>query len=137
LGLAVRYNDFSEKGGNFKLNQPQFRTAIVGQVLEDMFNRTIKTQHKPIRQIRITMQNLYPFQPQDTLWGQGTDSKVASLDRAADALNAKIGRNVIKTGTQYALEHLAKPMSNQKAKCPFVPQREMVERLGLLEAKTN
>jgi len=40
-----------------------------------------------------------------------------------------LGKPAVMTGAQFALRRLDDAYQNPKAKCPFVPQREMVKKL--------
>ena len=54
------------------------------------------------------------------------------LDEAAHRLNTQFARTdkpALMTGAQLALRQLDAAHQNPKAKCPFVPQREMVKKL--------
>jgi hypothetical protein len=51
------------------------------------------------------------------------------LDEAADQLNARFGKNVLMTGSQLALQKRDSAHITPKAKCPFMPQREMMLNL--------
>ena len=55
-----------------------------------------------------------------------------ALDEAAHRLNTQFARTdkpALMTGAQLALRQLDAAHQNPKAKCPFVPQREMVKKL--------
>jgi hypothetical protein len=51
------------------------------------------------------------------------------LDAATDQLNAQFGKNVLMTGSQFALQKKDSAHVSPKAKCPFTPQREMMLNL--------
>ena len=77
-------------------------------------------QFKPVRQIRIAFWNLARLDTQPTLWGR--------ID-SAYKLSQQFGSTAMMTGAQLALREMEDAFKNPKAKCPFVPQREMVKKL--------
>lgn len=55
-----------------------------------------------------------------------------ALDEAAHKLNSVFGqpdKPALMTGAQLALRQVDKAHEQPKAKCPFVPQREIVKKL--------
>ena len=86
-------------------------------------------QAKPVRQIRIAFWNLARLDTQPTLWGRTDAERWGALDDAAHALNQRFGPAAVMTGAQLALREMEDAFKNPKAKCPFVPQREMVKKL--------
>lgn len=129
LALAVRFNDFSEVGGGHRFQHPQFQNSIVNTVLENLFREIMNAQAKPVRQIRMAFWNLTRLDTQPTLWGRTNAERWGALDEAAHKLNTKFGKPAVMTGAQLSLQHLDGGHKNPKAKCPFVPQREMVKKL--------
>lgn len=132
VSLTIRFNDFTETSGNHRFQHPQFLNSIVNAVLEEMFRDLISGAFKPVRQIRIGCWNLSQLDTQPTLWGTTHAERWGALDEAMHQLNqqfARAGNPVIMTGAQLALHQLDETHKNPKAKCPFVPQREMVKKL--------
>jgi hypothetical protein len=132
LGLAIRFTDFSEVSGGHRFRGPQFQNSIINAVLEGVFREVMGKQFKPVRQIRIGFWNLSRLDTQPTLWGRTHAERWGALDDAAHKLNSKFSRAekpAIMTGAQLALRELEDAFKNPKAKCPFVPQREMVKKL--------
>jgi hypothetical protein len=84
---------------------------------------------KPVRQIRIAFWNLEQLDTQPTLWGTTDAERWGALDEATHTLNEKLGKTALMTGAQLALRQVDDAHKNPKAKCPFVPQREMVKKL--------
>jgi len=82
-----------------------------------------------VRQIRIAFWNLARLDTQPTLWGRTDAERWGALDDAVHALNGRFGPMAVMTGAQLALRELEDAFKNPKAKCPFVPQREMVKKL--------
>ena len=88
-----------------------------------------------VRQIRIAFWNLEKLDTQPTLWGRTQAERWGALDEAAQTAQKiliekfKIDKIPLMTGAQLALQQLDAAHKNPKAKCPFVPQREMVKKL--------
>ena len=132
LGLTVRFTDFSEVSSGHRFRGPQFQNSVINVVLESLFRELMDKQFKPVRQIRIGFWNLSRLDTQPTLWGRTHAERWGALDDAAHKLNSKFSRAekpAIMTGAQLALRELEDAFKNPKAKCPFVPQREMVKKL--------
>lgn len=132
VSLAIRFNDFTEVGGGHRFQHPQFRNSIINASVEAMFRDLMGGAGKPVRQIRIAFQNLSRLDLQPTLWGTTDAERWGALDEAMHRLNAQFpraGKPALMTGAQLALRQLDDTHKNPKAKCPFVPQREMVKKL--------
>ena len=129
LALTVRFNDFTEVSGGHRFQHPQFRNSVVNVVLEQIFHGILSGQTKPVRQIRIAFWNLSRLDTQPTLWGTTEAERWGALDEAAHKLNAHLGKSAVMTGAQFALRQLDSAHQKPKAKCPFIPQREMVKKL--------
>jgi DNA polymerase-4 len=129
LSLAIRFDDFSETGGQHRFTRPQFRNSVINAVLEQIFRGIMGDQARPVRQIRIALWNLTRLDTQPTLWGKTDAERWGALDEAAHRLNLQWNKTAVLTGAQLALQHLDDVHKNPKAKCPFVPQREMVKKL--------
>jgi len=98
-------------------------------VLKTIFRHIMGDQAKPVRQIRIAFWNLARLDTQPTLWGRTDAERWGALDDAAHVLNQRFGPTAVMTGAQLALREMEDAFKNPKAKCPFVPQREMVKKL--------
>jgi DNA polymerase-4 len=129
LALTVRFNDFTEVSGGHRFHEPQFQNSVINAVLKTIFRDILSDQAKPVRQIRIAFWNLARLDTQPTLWGRTDAERWGALDDAAHALNGRFGPTAVMTGVQLALRELEDAFKNPKAKCPFVPQREMVKKL--------
>jgi len=128
LSLTVRFNDFTEVSGGHRFHEPQFQNSVINAVLKTIFRHILSDQAKPVRQIRIAFWNLARLDTQPTLWGRTDAERWGALDDVAHALNRRFGPTAVMTGAQLALREL-EDFKNPKAKCPFVPQREMVKKL--------
>ena len=129
MGLTVRFNDFSEVSDGHRFQHPQFQNSVVNAVLEQIFREIMSDQFRPVRQIRIAFWNLSRLDTQPTLWGKTAEERWGALDDAAFKLNEQFGKTAVMTGAQLALREREDAFKNPKAKCPFVPQREMVKKL--------
>ena len=129
MALTIRFNDFSEVGGGHRFREPQFLNSTINAVLEVIFRDVMSTQAKPVRQIRVALWNLQPLDTQPTLWGRTHAERWAALDDATHGLNQQLGKTALMTGAQLALRSLDDRHKAPKAKCPFVPQREMIKKL--------
>lgn len=132
LGLTIRFDDFSEVSGGHRFRHPQFLNSVINTVLEEIFRDIMSAAFKPVRQIRIGFWNLAPLDTQPTLWGQTDAERWGALDEAAHELNSRFSRPdkpALMTGAQLALRQIDDAHKKPKAKCPFVPQREMVKKL--------
>ena len=132
MSLTIRFNDFTEMGDSHRFVHPQFQNSVINPVLEEMFRDLMSRAFKPIRQIRLGFWNLARLDTQPTLWGETVAERWGMLDEAAHKLNSQFARPdkpALMTGAQLALRQLDAAHKNPKAKCPFVPQREMVKKL--------
>ncbi|HVU27506.1 MAG TPA: DNA polymerase IV [Verrucomicrobiae bacterium] len=132
MSLTIRFEDFSEISGSQRFREPQFLNSIFNAALEEIFRDLMSTQFKSVRQIRIAFGNLQRLDTQPTLWGRTHAERWGALDDAAHQLNSQFSRAekpAIMTGAQLALREMEEAFKNPKAKCPFVPQREMVKKL--------
>ncbi len=129
VSLTIRFDDFSETGGSHRFREPQFQNSTVNAVLEEIFRDIMEGQAKAVRQIRIALWNLLRLDTQPTLWGKTHAERWGALDEATHQLNGQLNKTAIITGAQLALQQLDDVHKNPKAKCPFIPQREMVKKL--------
>ena len=129
MSLTIRFTDFIETGARHRFNHSQFRNSTINTVLEGLFDEVMVGYAQPVRQIRICFSNLKPLDTQPTLWGTTEAERWGALDEATQKLEAQWGNGVVLSGAQYALQHRDNAHVNPKAKCPFVPAREMAQKL--------
>ena len=129
LSLTIRFTDFTEVGATHRFQHPQFQNSVINTALEGIFRDVMSGQGKAVRQIRLAMWNLSRLDTQPTLWGQTDAERWGALDTATKKLTDKFGQTALMTGAQLALRQSDGAQKNPKAKCPFVPQREMVKKL--------
>ena len=128
VSLTIRFDDFSEVGGSHRFREPQFLNSVFNTVLEEIFRDCMSGQFKTVRQVRLAFWNLARLDTQPTLWGRTNAERWGALDEATHQLQEKHKISLM-TGAQLALQQLDGIHKNPKAKCPFVPQREMVKKL--------
>ncbi len=132
MSLTIRFNDFTEMSGGHRFAHPQFLNSVINGVMEQLFRDMMAKAFLPVRQIRLAFWNLARLDTQPTLWGTTDAERWGALDDAAHKLNTQFGRAekpALMTGAQLALRQIDDTHKNPKAKCPFVPQREMVKKL--------
>jgi hypothetical protein len=129
LSLGIRFTDFTETIGRHRFAHPQCRNSVFNTTLETMFDEAMAGAWKPVRQIRLCLWNLKRLDTQPTLWG-GTDAECwGAVDEAMERLEGAYGRDTVMTGAQLALRRLDAAHENPRAKCPFIPAREMAKNL--------
>ena len=129
MSLTIRFDDFSEVGGSHRFQHPQFQNSIINAALEEIFRGIMDDQFKPVRQIRIAFWNLARLDMQPTLWGRTDAERGARSTPRRTRLKEQFGNTSVMTGAELALREMEQAFKNPKAKCPFVPQREMVKKL--------
>jgi hypothetical protein len=132
MSLTIRFEDFTEAGGSHRFREPQFLNSVFNAMLEEIFRGIMAGQTKMVRQIRIAFWNLARLDTQPTLWGRTNAERWGALDDATQKMNEAFSRPekpALMTGAQLALRQIDDAHKNPKAKCPFVPQREMVKKL--------
>lgn len=132
LSLSIRFNDFTEREGSHRFRHPQFLNSVINTTIEGLFHDTVNGASKPVRQIRLAMWNLSRLDTQPTLWGRTDEERWGALDEVTRKLNSQLGRPdkpALMTGAQLALRQTDESHRQPRAKCPFVPQREMVQKL--------
>ncbi|KAF0177046.1 MAG: DNA polymerase IV [Limisphaerales bacterium] len=132
LALTIRFSDFTETGSSHRFQHPQFQNSVMNRVVEELFRELMSREWKPVRQIRLAFWNLARLDTQPTLWGTTHAERWGALDEAAHKLNTVFGqpdKPALMTGAQLALRKVDSAHQQPKAKCPFVPQREMVKKL--------
>lgn len=78
-----------------------------------------------------------PLELEPDLFGFNQDYKHRQLHHALEQIETLYGKNRIKTGTRVLLEQEAKHLVRDKAKCPFIPQREMEVKMNRVPEEVN
>jgi DNA polymerase-4 len=129
MSVAVRFNDFSEESSLTRFETPQFGLSSINFAVERLFNRCVRNQLLPVRQVRVAFWNLVPLNLEPDLFGNPPELKHHDLDRARRKIEEQFGENAIVSGKRLLLERNAEVLRHDKIKCPFVPPREMREKL--------
>lgn len=129
MSLTIRFEDFTEVAGAHRFQHAQFQNSVINAALEEIFREIMGGQGKLVRQIRIAFWNLERLDTQPTLWGRTGEERWGALDDATEQLNSQYGKLSVMTGAQLALQQVDDAHKKPKAKCPFMPQREIVKTL--------
>ena len=125
MGVFVRFKNFTGAGLSVRFPGAQFLPHAILPVVEKLFRRLVATESQPIRQVGINFWNLQPLEMEPDLFGSNPDYQHRQLHHALEKIEAQFGKHRIKTGTRLLLEQTAHHLVRDKAKCPFIPQREM------------
>lgn len=129
MSLAIRFNDFTDRGEPYRFHEPQYRNSVINARLEEMFREIMLHQFKPVRQIRISFWNLSRLDVHPMLFGKNEAEQWVALDNTVFQLNERFEKPAVMTGAEFALRQRDAAYKNPKAKCPFSPQREIVKKL--------
>lgn len=132
MSVFVRFRDLEGVGRNVLFEAAQFEPHVIDAEVERVFRELVAGQRQPIRQVCIHFCNFEPLDLQPDLFGDHPEFKRRELHHAMEAIEARYGPRSLKTGTRLLAESQAAHLLGGKAKCPFVPQREMeikVDRL--------
>jgi DNA polymerase-4 len=133
MGVYVRFKDHTGQGASVKFPAAEFEPRVILPEVERMFQRLVTGQAQPIRQVCVQFWNMSPLNFQPDLFGCDREVKRRELHHALETLEARYGRRSIKTGARLLLEQQAGHLLTNKAKCPFIPQREMEIKLQQVE----
>ena len=125
MGIFVRFKDFTGDGLSVRFPGAQFLPHAILPVVEKLFQSLVAAESQPIRQVGINFWNLQPLEMEPDLFGSNPDYQHRQLHHALEKIEAQFGKHRIKTGTRLLLEQTAHHLVRDKAKCPFIPQREM------------
>ncbi len=125
MSVFVRFRDLDGVGRNVRFETAQFVPHVIETEVERMFRELVAGQRRPIRQVCIHFCNFEPLDLQPDLFGDHPEFKRRELHHAMEAIEARYGPRSLKTGTRLLAESQAAHLLGEKAKCPFVPQREM------------
>ena len=130
MGVYIRFKDFTGNGRSVRFPGAQFLPREILPVVEKLFHQIVMSEIQPIRQVCINFWNMQPLELEPDLFGFNQDLKHRQLHRALEQIETLYGKNRIKTGTRVLLEQEAKHLVRDKAKCPFIPQREMEVKMN-------
>jgi hypothetical protein len=130
MSVYVRFKDLSGDGRGLRFLAAQFEPRVILPEVEKLFWEIVAPQEQPIRQVCINFWNLQPLDMEPDLFGFNQDFKRRELHRAIERIESLFGPRRIKTGTRVLLEQESRHLVGDKAKCPFIPQREMEVKLN-------
>ncbi len=130
LGIHVRFPDLEGKGMSARFPSAQHDHSAIEQAITRMYWHLLRGETQPIRQVCVHFWNLEPLNLEHDLFGYNPDVKRAALQDALQQIEAQFGPRRVKTGTRLLLETQAPHLTSDRAKCPFIPQREMELKVG-------
>jgi len=130
--VSVRFQDMSGCGHGIRLPSATVEPRVILPAIEKLFAASVTGQSQPIRQVCVNFWNLQPLDFEPDLFASNHDAKRRAVQTALDAIEARYGPRCVKTGTRLLLEHRAGYLVTNKAKCPFIPQREMEGKMARL-----
>src|SRR5882724_651785 len=125
MGLYVRFKDHEGRGATVKFPTAQFEPRLINPQVERLFHELTAHEEQPIRQVCINFWNLQPLELEPNLFNHDVEYKRRELHHALEQIEALYGKRCVKTGTRLLLEKDAPYLVADKAKCPFLSQREM------------
>ena len=129
MGIYIRFKDFSGNGRSVRFPGAHFLPREILPVVEKLFQQIVAGETQPIRQVCVNFWNMQPLEIAPDLFGFNPDLKHRQLHHALEQIETLYGKNRIKTGTRMLLEQEARHLVGDKAKCPFIPQREMESKM--------
>jgi DNA polymerase-4 len=132
MGIYVRLKEREGTGASVKFPAAEFEPRVINPEVERLFRQLVAHEEQPIRQVCINFWNMQPLDLQPKLFGGDGEFQRRELHHALEEIEARYGRRSIKTGTRLLLEQEAAHLVSNKAKCPFIPQREMEIKMDKL-----
>ena len=125
MGLYVRFKNLEGHGVSVKFPAAQFEPRLINPQVERLFWQLVAHQEQPIRQVCINFWNMQPLELEPDMFNNDEEFKRRELHHALEEIEVRYGKRSVKTGTRMLLEKEAAYLVGEKAKCPFIPQREM------------
>jgi DNA polymerase-4 len=129
MGVYVRFKNMDGNGASVKFPAALYEPRAIHPHVERLFAQLVAHEEQPIRQVCIHFWNLQPLDLQPKLFGGDNEYRRRQLHHALEEIELRYGRRRVKTGTRLLLERQAAHLVSNKAKCPFIPQREMEIKL--------
>ena len=129
MGMYVRFKDMNGNGASLKFPAAVFEPRVIDPEVARLFWQLVAHETQPIRQVCINFWNMQPLDLQPKLFGGDNEFRRRELHHALEEIEARYGKRSVKTGTRLLLEKAAAHLVSHKAKCPFIPQREMEIKL--------
>jgi DNA polymerase-4 len=130
MGVYIRFKDFTGGGRSVRFPAAVFEPKVILPEVERQFRQIVAPHEQPIRQVCVNFWNLQPLDLEPDLFDHNRDYKIRQLHGALESIEARFGKRRVKTGTRVLLEQEARHLVGDKAKCPFIPQREMEVKLN-------
>lgn len=130
MGVYVRFKDMNGNGASVKFPAALYEPRVIHPHVERLFAQLVAHQTQPIRQVCINFWNMQPLDLQPKLWGGDREYRLRQLHHALEEIESRYGRRAVKAGTRLLLEREAGHLVSDKAKCPFIPQREMEVKMN-------
>ena len=125
MGVYVRFKNLEGNGASVKFPAAQFEPRLINPQVERLFRQLVANQTQPIRQICINFWNMQPLELEPDMFNNDAEYRRRELHHALEQIEMRYGKRSVKTGTRMLLEQEAAHLVAEKAKCPFIPQREM------------
>jgi DNA polymerase-4 len=125
MGVYVRFKNLEGNGASVKFPAAQFEPRLINPQVERLFRQLVANQTQPIRQICINFWNMQPLELEPDMFNNDVEYRRRELHHALEQIEMRYGKRSVKTGTRLLLEQEAAHLVAEKAKCPFIPQREM------------
>jgi DNA polymerase-4 len=125
MGVYVRFKNMEGNGASVKFSAAEFEARVINPEVERLFWQLVAHEEQPIRQVCINFWNMQPLDLQPKLFGGDREFRRRELHHALEEIELQFGKRSVKTGTRFLLEQQAAHLVSDRAKCPFIPQREM------------
>ena len=102
--VSIRFSDFERTGCQHRFRHPQFRNSVISGVIEQLYWKSMRGAHKPIRQICLGFPSLERLDTQPMLWGSTDAGRWGAIDDALQVIEQRFGENTVMTGAQFALK---------------------------------
>jgi DNA polymerase-4 len=103
VAIKLRYDDFKTITRQVILREASDVTQVIFVAAQELLNKALTQQEKPIRLIGIRISSLVGDEKQLPLFDSGTE-KPEHLDKAIDKIRSKYGSTAIKTGDGISAE---------------------------------
>ena len=103
--VSIRFSDFERTGCQHRFRHPQFRNSVISGVIEQLYWKSMRGAHKPIRQICLGFSSLERLDTQPMLWGSTDAGRWGAIDDALRVIEQRFGENTVMTGAQFALKN--------------------------------
>lgn len=130
MGVYVQFKNAEGNSAHIRFLAPQCSPHSINPEVKRLFWLIVGGQTQPIRQVAVSFWNMVPLDFEPDLFGHNRDLKQRDLHHALEQIEERFGRRRVKTGTRLLMEQRAAHLVGDKAKCPFMAQREMEIKVG-------